>query len=149
MCVDFPLCAARQSLTMSLTNGHIVSKETWDSHNKMMLEPLATNDSEVCAHLPSVLELTESSQVLAFLSDKSGQLIWYFCMCRSLILYLQNLCVLGIWHHKKRETQADVRSGAHRIWELCQQSCSGGSGFLYEQQVFWRIPWSEVQQLFR
>uniref|UniRef100_H3CL90 Serine hydroxymethyltransferase n=1 Tax=Tetraodon nigroviridis TaxID=99883 RepID=H3CL90_TETNG len=32
---------------MSLTNEHIVSKETWDSHNKMMLEPLATNDSEV------------------------------------------------------------------------------------------------------
>eukprot|EP00066_Takifugu_rubripes_P012795 XP_011602061.1 PREDICTED: serine hydroxymethyltransferase, cytosolic [Takifugu rubripes] len=32
---------------MSLTNGHIVSKETWESHNKMMLEPLATNDSEV------------------------------------------------------------------------------------------------------
>lgn len=35
---------------MSLINGHIVSKETWDSH-KMMLEPLATNDSEVCVHL--------------------------------------------------------------------------------------------------
>ncbi|XP_056143926.1 serine hydroxymethyltransferase, cytosolic [Lampris incognitus] len=32
---------------MSLTNGHGVSKETWDSHNKMMLEPLAINDSEV------------------------------------------------------------------------------------------------------
>lgn len=36
---------------MSLTNGHIVSKETWESHNKMMLEPLATNDSEVCVDL--------------------------------------------------------------------------------------------------
>lgn len=33
---------------MSLTNGHSVSKETWDSHNKMMLEPLAISDSEVC-----------------------------------------------------------------------------------------------------
>lgn len=32
---------------MSLTNGHCVSKETWDSHNQMMLEPLATSDSEV------------------------------------------------------------------------------------------------------
>lgn len=34
---------------MSLTNGHSISKETWDSHNKMMLEPLAINDSEVFA----------------------------------------------------------------------------------------------------
>lgn len=33
---------------MSLTNGHNVSKETWQSHNKMMLEPLANSDSEVC-----------------------------------------------------------------------------------------------------
>lgn len=32
---------------MSFTNGHNVSKETWDSHNKMMLEPLSNNDSEV------------------------------------------------------------------------------------------------------
>lgn len=32
---------------MSLTNGHHVSKDTWESHNTMMLEPLATNDSEV------------------------------------------------------------------------------------------------------
>ncbi|XP_054463850.1 serine hydroxymethyltransferase, cytosolic [Anoplopoma fimbria] len=33
---------------MSLINGHnVVSKETWDSHNKMMLEPLSINDSEV------------------------------------------------------------------------------------------------------
>ncbi|XP_077396540.1 serine hydroxymethyltransferase, cytosolic [Festucalex cinctus] len=32
---------------MSLTNGNNVSKETWDSHNKMMLEPLAVNDVEV------------------------------------------------------------------------------------------------------
>ncbi|XP_041812940.1 serine hydroxymethyltransferase, cytosolic [Chelmon rostratus] len=32
---------------MSSTNGHTVSKETWDSHNKMMLEPLSVNDSEV------------------------------------------------------------------------------------------------------
>lgn len=38
---------------MSLTNGHIVSKETWESHNKMMLEPLATNDSEVWVDLLS------------------------------------------------------------------------------------------------
>lgn len=35
---------------MSFTNGHNVSKETWDSHNKMMLEPLSNNDSEVCVH---------------------------------------------------------------------------------------------------
>lgn len=35
---------------MSLTNGHSVSKETWQSHNKMMLEPLANSDSEVCAY---------------------------------------------------------------------------------------------------
>ncbi len=35
---------------MSLANGHSVSKETWDSHNKMMLEPLSVNDSEVCVH---------------------------------------------------------------------------------------------------
>ena len=32
---------------MSLANGHRVSKETWDSHNKMMLEPLSNNDPEV------------------------------------------------------------------------------------------------------
>ncbi|XP_075999111.1 serine hydroxymethyltransferase, cytosolic [Genypterus blacodes] len=32
---------------MSLTNGSSLSKERWDSHNKMMLEPLALNDSEV------------------------------------------------------------------------------------------------------
>ncbi|KAJ0000752.1 hypothetical protein NQD34_005772 [Periophthalmus magnuspinnatus] len=32
---------------MSLTNGHCVSKETWDCHNKMMLEPLAVNDPDV------------------------------------------------------------------------------------------------------
>lgn len=32
---------------MSLTNGQSLSKETWDSHNKMMLEPLAISDSEV------------------------------------------------------------------------------------------------------
>lgn len=43
-----PLCVTRESTTMSLTNGQSVSKETWDSHNKMMLEPLATSDSEVC-----------------------------------------------------------------------------------------------------
>ncbi len=35
---------------MSSANGHSVSKETWDSHNKMMLEPLSVNDSEVCVH---------------------------------------------------------------------------------------------------
>lgn len=33
---------------MSLTNGQSVSKETWDSHNKMMLDPLSVSDSEVC-----------------------------------------------------------------------------------------------------
>ncbi|XP_061567395.1 serine hydroxymethyltransferase, cytosolic [Cololabis saira] len=32
---------------MSLRNGEAVSKETWDSHNKMMVEPLAICDSEV------------------------------------------------------------------------------------------------------
>ncbi|XP_034045982.1 serine hydroxymethyltransferase, cytosolic-like [Thalassophryne amazonica] len=32
---------------MSLTDDNTVSKETWNSHNKMMLEPLAINDSEV------------------------------------------------------------------------------------------------------
>uniref|UniRef100_A0A671WDC4 Serine hydroxymethyltransferase n=1 Tax=Sparus aurata TaxID=8175 RepID=A0A671WDC4_SPAAU len=32
---------------MSLTNGHSISKETWNSHNKMMMEPLSVNDSEV------------------------------------------------------------------------------------------------------
>uniref|UniRef100_A0A3P9IF12 Serine hydroxymethyltransferase n=1 Tax=Oryzias latipes TaxID=8090 RepID=A0A3P9IF12_ORYLA len=32
---------------MALTNGHSINKEIWDSHNKMMLEPLAVNDSEV------------------------------------------------------------------------------------------------------
>ncbi|CAL1588788.1 unnamed protein product [Knipowitschia caucasica] len=32
---------------MSLTNGHCVSEETWECHNKMMLEPLAVNDAEV------------------------------------------------------------------------------------------------------
>ncbi|KAL0992503.1 hypothetical protein UPYG_G00094210 [Umbra pygmaea] len=34
---------------MSLRNGncHHVSKEVWESHNKMMQEPLSTNDSEV------------------------------------------------------------------------------------------------------
>lgn len=32
---------------MSSTNISTVSQETWESHNKMMLEPLAINDSEV------------------------------------------------------------------------------------------------------
>ncbi|XP_045929677.1 serine hydroxymethyltransferase, cytosolic isoform X2 [Micropterus dolomieu] len=32
---------------MSITNGHTLSKETWYSHNKMMLEPLSISDSEV------------------------------------------------------------------------------------------------------
>ncbi|PWA33171.1 hypothetical protein CCH79_00013694, partial [Gambusia affinis] len=32
---------------MSVTNGHSVGKGTWDSHSKMMLEPLSVNDSEV------------------------------------------------------------------------------------------------------
>jgi hypothetical protein len=32
-------------------NGQTISRETWDSHNAMMLEPLATNDSEVRMHL--------------------------------------------------------------------------------------------------
>ncbi|KAI4822673.1 hypothetical protein KUCAC02_008205 [Chaenocephalus aceratus] len=32
---------------MSLTKGYSVSKETWDSHNQMMLDPLSVNDSEV------------------------------------------------------------------------------------------------------
>ncbi|XP_067088798.1 serine hydroxymethyltransferase, cytosolic isoform X1 [Osmerus mordax] len=32
---------------MSVTNGDHVSQDTWESHNKMMLEPLSTNDSEV------------------------------------------------------------------------------------------------------
>lgn len=51
---------------MSLTNEHTVSKETWESHNKMMLEPLATNDSEVCVHLSSghVLALSGSATSL-------------------------------------------------------------------------------------
>lgn len=43
----FPLCVTRETAIMS---GHGVSKETWDSHNKMMLEPLSINDSEVCVH---------------------------------------------------------------------------------------------------
>lgn len=43
-----PLRVTRESTTMSLTNGQSLSKETWDSHNKMMLEPLAVSDSEVC-----------------------------------------------------------------------------------------------------
>ncbi|KAM6956913.1 serine hydroxymethyltransferase, cytosolic [Aplochiton taeniatus] len=32
---------------MSMTNGDHISKDVWESHNKMMLEPLASNDSEV------------------------------------------------------------------------------------------------------
>ncbi|CAJ1075863.1 serine hydroxymethyltransferase%2C cytosolic [Xyrichtys novacula] len=32
---------------MSMTNGNHISNETWDSHNKMMLDPLAVSDSEV------------------------------------------------------------------------------------------------------
>lgn len=32
---------------MSVTNGHHNGKDVWESHNKMMLEPLATNDLEV------------------------------------------------------------------------------------------------------
>lgn len=32
---------------MSQTNGHHASKDMWESHNNMMLEPLSTNDSEV------------------------------------------------------------------------------------------------------
>lgn len=48
--LDFPICATKETVIMSLTNGHNVSKETWDSHNKMMLEPLSNNDSEVCVH---------------------------------------------------------------------------------------------------
>ncbi|KAI3360108.1 hypothetical protein L3Q82_014420 [Scortum barcoo] len=43
----FPLSVTRETATMSLTNGHSVSKETWDSHNRMMLEPLSVNDSEM------------------------------------------------------------------------------------------------------
>uniref|UniRef100_A0A672Z282 Serine hydroxymethyltransferase n=1 Tax=Sphaeramia orbicularis TaxID=375764 RepID=A0A672Z282_9TELE len=46
-CLRFPLCVSRKTAIMSLTNGHCVSKETWDSHNKMMLEPLSVSDSEV------------------------------------------------------------------------------------------------------
>lgn len=46
---DFPFLFVFRAI-MSLTNGHTVSKETWDSHNKMMLEPLAVSDSEVCFH---------------------------------------------------------------------------------------------------
>ena len=38
----------KESAAMSATNGHSVSKDTWESHNKMMLEPLGINDSEVC-----------------------------------------------------------------------------------------------------
>lgn len=43
-----PFCVTKESTTMSLTKVDSVSKETWDSHNKMMLEPLIINDSEVC-----------------------------------------------------------------------------------------------------
>ncbi|XP_037111839.1 serine hydroxymethyltransferase, cytosolic isoform X2 [Syngnathus acus] len=40
----FPWLCARTTTTMSLTNG---DNEAWDSHNKMMLEPLSVNDAEV------------------------------------------------------------------------------------------------------
>ncbi|XP_034150995.1 serine hydroxymethyltransferase, cytosolic [Esox lucius] len=34
-------------MSLSNGNGHHVSQEVWESHNKMMQEPLSTNDSEV------------------------------------------------------------------------------------------------------
>ncbi|XP_061703063.1 serine hydroxymethyltransferase, cytosolic-like [Syngnathoides biaculeatus] len=37
----------RTTTSVALTNGQYVTKKTWDSHHKMMLEPLAINDSEV------------------------------------------------------------------------------------------------------
>lgn len=43
--LEFPRC-----VIMSSTNGHTVSKETWDSHNKMMLDPLSSSDLEVCVY---------------------------------------------------------------------------------------------------
>lgn len=49
--LKIPTCFdQRNKETMSLKNEHnfVVSKETWDSHNKMMLEPLSVSDSEVC-----------------------------------------------------------------------------------------------------
>ena len=57
---------------MSLTNGNgHVSKETWDSHNKMMLGPLAINDSEVCVlllhgicHLHTTVRAQQHSQAV-------------------------------------------------------------------------------------
>lgn len=45
--LDLPFCETKDATIMSLANGHRVSKETWDSHNKMMLEPLSNNDPEV------------------------------------------------------------------------------------------------------
>lgn len=45
--------------SMSSANGLTISPETWASHNAMMLEPLATNDSEVrrcCKLLPLFLQ---------------------------------------------------------------------------------------------
>ncbi|XP_034045987.1 serine hydroxymethyltransferase, cytosolic-like isoform X2 [Thalassophryne amazonica] len=52
---------------MSLTNGHIATEETWDLHNRMMVEPLAITDLEMYSILKKekhrqshVLELSAS-----------------------------------------------------------------------------------------
>lgn len=53
---------------MSLSNGQIVSKETWDSHNKMMLDPLSVSDSEVCLIYTRVSgDCSDDSVIVIFL----------------------------------------------------------------------------------
>lgn len=54
----FPQTVRPKQPIMSLTNGHSVSKETWDSHNKMLLEPLSHNDPEVCIHWINITLVT-------------------------------------------------------------------------------------------
>lgn len=87
---------------MSSTNGHIVSKETWDSHNKMMLDPLSSSDFEVCVYWvfeTKALNITyflESSAVLTALKKALGAVFLLFFPPKFYFEVLVRLIVLSL-----------------------------------------------------
>lgn len=64
---------------MYVTNGHSVGKETWDSHNKMMQEPLSVSDSEVCLRAIVEFMFFVSGTCELLLSIVVDALLWRLC----------------------------------------------------------------------
>lgn len=73
---------------MDYTNGHSVDNDTWESHNRMMLEPLSTNDPEVGV-------LWSYADISLLLSDN-------VCFLHGIITSISWLKVFDIIKNEKR-----------------------------------------------